>query len=77
MIQLTKELRALRNTSEIVLGSPRDIQVNAEDIFLLETVKYSWGMGTHVMIRAGGNPMTFVVSETVEEIREKMKFDSF
>jgi hypothetical protein len=77
MILLTKELRALKNPDEIILGSPKDIHIAAEDIILLETVKYPWGKGTHVMLRAGGNPLTFVVVETVEDILDKIKFDSF
>lgn len=75
MIKLTKELQALKGVNQIVLlGSPKDICVNPEDIILLETVKYEWGTGTHVMLRAGGEPITFVVQETVDEILDRIKF---
>ena len=74
MIQLTKELRALKKPDEIMnIGSPKDIYIDPEDVLLIEPIKYPWGMGTHIMIMAGGTPMTFVVQETAEEVLDKIK----
>ena len=78
MIELTKELRALKSPDGIMnIGSPKDIYIDPEDVLLIEPIKYPWGMGTHIMIRAGGNPMTFVVQESPKDILDKIKFASF
>jgi hypothetical protein len=78
MIELTKEFRALKNSNGLIdIAAPRDIHINESNIILMETTRHSWGEATHIMLMAGGTPISFVVKESPAEIKEKIKVASF
>ena len=75
MIQVTKELRALLKSLDAFqsVGKPRDFYFEPQWLVYMETIQYSWGHGTHLVLSSGGGMVDVVVTETPEEILDKIK----